>query len=470
MALEKKVGKIISILGQIVMVHITKHFPSFGEVYQNGEVKLVCYLSKSPDNYYFIVLSGEKKIHRGMTVSSTGKTLSIPVGNELLGRVINVFGTAQDGLGDIKTKESMEVFKNEQFEITKDQKVEIWETGIKVVDFFAPLVKGGKLGLFGGAGVGKTVLLTEIMHNIFMDNSKIKENNDLRSQKSKLNENIAVFAGVGERTREGRELIDELSDKKVLDKTALVYGSMGDNAGTRFLTAFAGVTIAEYFRDIKSSNVLFFIDNVFRFAQAGSELSTLTDTIPSEEGYQPTLTSEMSQFHERLKSGKTADICAIEAIYVPSDDLLNTAVNSIHPYLDSVVTLSRDVYQEGRFPAVDIMASSSSLFDPDIIGEHHYNAVIQAQRIIKKSEELERMVALVGESELSPENQTLYRRSNLIKAYMTQPFEVVSSQTGKVGKKVKLKTTVADMEDIISGKHDSKKVEDLLYIGAIDGK
>ena len=414
-------GIIISILGQVVVVEISSNHPAYGEVYANGEVKLVCFLSKSPNNYYFIVLSGEKKIERGMEVKSAGKTLSIPVGDGLLGRVVDIFGKPLDGGKAIRDGEKQEIFRNENFVVTADQKTEIWETGIKVVDFFAPLVKGGKLGLFGGAGVGKTVLLTEIMHNIFVTGG--------------AKENIAVFAGVGERTREGRELIDELSEKKVLDKTSLIYGSMGDNAGTRFLTAFAGITIAEYFRDAKSTNVLFFIDNVFRFAQAGSELSTLTDIIPSEEGYQPTLTSEMSQFHERLKSGKSADICAIEAIYVPSDDLLDTAVNSIHPYLDSVVTLSRDVYQEGRFPAVDIMSSSSSLFDPDIIGERHYNAVIQAQRIIKKSEELERMVALVGESELSPENQTLYRKSNLIKAYMTQPFEVVFAQTGKKEKR-----------------------------------
>lgn len=449
-----KKGRIKSILGQVVIVKISKNYPKFGEVYKNDGVKLVCYLSKSPDNYYFIVLDGEKLIRRDMEVTSTGKLLSIVVGNDLLGRVVDVFGEPQDGGKKIITTDKMEIFKNEPFELIKNQKIEIWETGIKVVDFFAPLVKGGKLGLFGGAGVGKTVLLTEIMHNIFMtggNNSK----------------SMAVFAGVGERTREGRELIDELSEKQVLYRTSLIYGSMGDNAGKRFLTAYAGVTIAEYFRDIQNKNVLFFIDNVFRLAQAGSELSTLTDIIPSEEGYQPTLISEMSQFHERLKSGKSSDICAIEAIYVPSDDLLDTAVNSIHPYLDSVVTLSRDVYQEGRFPAVDILGSSSSLFDPDIIGEKHYKAVIQAQRIIKKSEELERMVALVGESELSPENQVMYRRSGLIKAYMTQPFEVVSAQTGKKGEKVSLNQTIQDVEDIIAGKHDERKPEDFMYIGAI---
>ncbi|OGM78825.1 hypothetical protein A2366_01220 [Candidatus Woesebacteria bacterium RIFOXYB1_FULL_33_9] len=447
-------GKIISVFGQIVVVEIKKGSPSFGDVYINDGVKLVCYLTKSIKHYYFIVLDGERKIYRGLIVKKTSQKLSIPVGDELLGRVIDIFGQPQDGGSAIKTKEHAKVSKQEKFVLIPDQKIEILETGIKVVDFFAPLIKGGKLGLFGGAGVGKTVLLTEIMHNIFMDNSK-------------TNKSISVFAGVGERTREGRELMEELAEKNVLDKTALIYGTMGDNAGKRFLSAFAAITIAEYFRDIKAKNVLFFIDNVFRFAQAGSELSTLTDTIPSEEGYQPTLTSEMAEFHERLRSGKSADICTIEAIYVPSDDLLDTAVNSIHPYLDSVVTLSRDVYQEGRFPSVDILNSSSSIFDPDIIGEKHYKAVIMAQRIIKKAEELERMVALVGESELSPDNQTLYRRSNLIKTYMTHPFEVVFAQTGKKGEKVPLATTIQDVEDIVNGKHDQKKPEDLMFIGSI---
>ena len=447
-------GKIVSVYGQIVVIEIKKGSPSFGELFTGTDINLVCYLSKSVNNYYFIVLSGEQKIHCGMKVTSVGKKLSIPVGEDLLGRVIDIFGQPQDGGPDIKHKEKVEVIRNQEFELVPDQKTEIWETGIKVVDFFAPLTKGGKLGLFGGAGVGKTVLLTEIMHNIFMTNNHDQEN-------------ISVFAGVGERTREGRELLDELKEKNVLDMTSLIYGSMGDNAGKRFLTAFAGISIAEYFRDVVGKNVLFFIDNVFRFAQAGSELSTLTDIIPSEEGYQPTLISEMAQFHERLKSTKSADICSVEAIYVPSDDLLDTAVNSIHPYLDSVVTLSRDVYQEGRFPSVDILNSSSSLFDPDIVGEKHYKAVIEAQRIIKKAEELERMVALVGESELSADNQTLYRRSNLIKAYMTQPFEVVFNQTGKKGEKVPLTKTIQDVLDIISGVHDDKKPEELMFIGGV---
>lgn len=447
-------GKIVSILGQIVVIEVVDEKPKFGDVYKTDGIRLVCYASKDNKSYYFIVISGEGKVSKGMKVSATGKTLSINVGEKLLGRVVDLFGNQLDGKDDIKYEDEINVFDSPQFEIIEDQQVEIWETGIKIIDFFSPLVKGGKIGLFGGAGVGKTVLLTEIMHNLFMTSDN-------------LNDSVAVFAGVGERTREGRELVDELQEKKVLDRTSLIYGSMGDNAGKRFLTAFAGVALAEYFNHKKNKNVLFFIDNVFRFAQAGSELSSLTDVVPSEEGYQPTLTSEMSLFHERLRPSKNLNMSSIEAIYVPSDDLLDTAVNSIQPYLDSVVTLSRDVYQEGRFPAVDISSSSSSIIDPDIIGERHYNAVVSAQRIIKKAEELERMVALVGEGELSPENQILYRRSNLIKSYMTQPFEVVFNQTGVKGEKVKLSDTVKDVEDIIAGKYDDRNPNDLLYIGKI---
>lgn len=458
-------GIVVSILGQIVIIEVKGNAPRYGEIFVSNGAKMVCYLSSGPNCYYFIVLSGEKKIYKGMEVESTKKTLSIPVGDGLLGRVVDLFGLPVDGGGVIKTTKREEVLKTEEFSLNRDFENKIWETGIKVVDFFAPLASGGKIGLFGGAGVGKTVLLTEIMHNIFMSvDTHMTPNKDSAKTVQNVN-NMSVFAGVGERTREGRELVDELREKKVLDKTALVYGSMGDNAGKRFLTAYAATAVAEYFRD-EGNNVLFFMDNVFRFAQAGSELTTLTNIIPSEEGYQPTLASEMAQLHERLHSKETT-LSAIEAIYVPSDDLLDQAVNSVYPYLDSVVTLSRDIYQEGRFPAVDISNSSSSLINPDIVGEVHYNAVIEAQRILKEAEELERMVALVGEGELSPENQTLYKRSNLIKAYMTQPFEVVAVQTGRKGEKVPLAKTVSDVADIVAGKHDNKTPDQLSYIGAI---
>jgi F-type H+-transporting ATPase subunit beta len=451
-------GKITGVFGQVVLAEFKGgQKPVFGEICIGENTVFMTYMSKKEDIFYLMILKGERGVFRGMEVKATGDRLSIPVGPELLGRVVNLFSEPLDGLFSPKPTLELGVFGKGDGDGKKveNKKIEIKETGIKVVDFFAPLLKGGRLGLFGGAGVGKTVLLTEIMHNIFIS-GEVKDGN------------VSVFAGIGERTREGRELMDELREKKVLDKTALIYGPMSENPAVRFLTAYASVTVAEYFRDVEEKDVLFFVDNVFRFAQAGSELSTLTKVIPSEEGYQPTLSSEMALFQERITSGKSTDISSIEAIYVPSDDLLDQAVTSIYPYLDSVVTLSRDVYQEGRFPAIDIGASSSSVFDPDVVGLDHYKAQLSAQRVLKKASELERMVALVGENELSPEDQTMYKRSKLIKNYMTQPFFVVSEQSGKPGVKVPLATTVADVTAILAGKHDDADPEKFMFIGSID--
>ncbi|QQG41562.1 MAG: F0F1 ATP synthase subunit beta [Candidatus Woesebacteria bacterium] len=455
-----KEGKIEAVYGQVVLARFSgKAKPVYGEICVSDGITLVVYMSQAEDLFYLMVLTGNDKVSRGMVVKSKGERLSIPVGSELLGRVVNLFGKPLDGGAPLKLASKASIFGDGDGH-AKDgdvKKIEIRETGIKIIDFFAPLISGGRLGLFGGAGVGKTVLLTEIMHNIFI------------ADKSG-NKNVSVFSGIGERTREGRELMDELRDKQVLDKTSLVYGPMSENPAVRFLTAYASITVAEYFRDVESKDVLFFVDNVFRFVQAGSELSTLTKVIPSEEGYQPTLLSEMAMFQERISSGKRAEISSIEAIYVPSDDLLDQAVVSIFPYLDSVVTLSRDVYQEGRFPAIDIGSSNSSILDPDIVGFTHYESVIEAQKIVKKASDLERIVALVGENELSPEDRKIYKRSKLIKNYMTQPFFVVSAQSGVPGQRVPLATTIKDVGDILEGKYDETDPAEFLFIGAIKDK
>ena len=446
---------ILSINGQIADVLFTGYTPVIGEVLtdpKQPEVLLSVHSSSgSKDSYYCLILSGLRVLSRGMPLKPTGAPLSIPVGKEVMGRVIDIFGNAVDGGKNITGKKRPVYLSSPSYGVL-DMHKSIWETGIKVIDFFAPLVRGGKIGLFGGAGVGKTILLTEIMHNIVM----------LKSNKS-----ISVFAGVGERSREGQELVAELEEKKVLEKTALVFGPMGSNAAVRFTTAMAAVSVAEHFRDEEHQDVLFFIDNVFRFAQAGNELSTLTNAIPSEDGYQPTLTSEMAQFHERLVSTNDSIMSAIEAIYVPSDDVMDQGVQAMFPYLDSILTLSRGVYQEGRLPAVDIQHSSSSIFTPAIVGELHYKTVLEAHALLKKSENLERMVALVGESELSSENQTIYRRARKLKFYMTQPFFVAEPQTGKKGVFVTREKTVADVADILSGKHDTLPDEKLWYIGEI---
>jgi F-type H+-transporting ATPase subunit beta len=337
-------------------------------------------------------------------------------------------------------------------------KKEIWETGIKVIDFFSPLIKGGKLGLFGGAGVGKTLLLTEILHNVLM----LKEDGKNKETKKR----VSVFAGVGERIREGQELHEELSERGVLPLVALIYGPMSENAAVRFMTAQAGAAMSEYFRN-EGNDVLFFIDNVFRFAQAGSELSILTKNIPSEDGYQSTLTSEMASFHERLVSTTKGIVSTIEAIYVPSDDLSDYGVQSIYPYLDSIVALSRDVYQQGLLPAVDILATSSSILNPQYISKEHYDSVIESLSTLKNAESLERMVALVGEKELSVENQKIYKRGKILENYMTQPFFVAEDQTGNPGKYVPLTQTVEDVRAILSGAFDDLEPEKLLFIGSI---
>jgi F-type H+/Na+-transporting ATPase subunit beta len=330
---------------------------------------------------------------------------------------------------------------------------QVLETGIKVVDFFAPMVEGGKTGLFGGAGVGKTMLLTELLHNV-VGKSEGKT--------------VSVFAGVGERSREGLELYESLKLSGVFGATSLIFGQMGENPVVRFLSALSAVTLAEYFRDEEQKNVLFFIDNVFRLAQAGNELSVLTDVLPSEDGYQPTLEAEMANFHERLISTQSGMVTTIEAIYVPADDLLDHAVQAVFPYLDSSLVLSRDVYQQGLLPAVDILASTSSWLTPGIVGEDHYQAALGAKSILEKMQSLERIVSLMGMAELSPEGQLIYTRGKKIRNYMTQNFYVASVQKGAEGVYVPRETTVNDVKRIMAGEFDRVEEEAFMYIGTAD--
>ena len=447
-------GRIISVRGQVAQVEFRQEAPEIYEILEAGKSRMQVFSSSGKNCFYCLILAGAEALWRGAEAVRTGEVLSIPVGSEVLGRVMNIFGTAVDGGEPITTARKLPVWREAPAyeEVLATQ--EIWETGIKVLDMFAPLVRGGKMGLFGGAGVGKTVLLTEIMHNILALGSE------------PTNNSVSVFAGVGERVREGHELYEELKLRGILPAIALVYGPMGENAAVRYLTALAGVTLVEYFRDEAKQDVLFFIDNVFRFAQAGNELATIMNTIPSEDGYQATLASEMAAFHERLVSTKSGQTSTIEAIYIPSDDLLDQGVQSIFPYLDSVVTLSRNVYQEGRLPAIDILTSGSGALSAEIAGQLHYDTVITAQAMIKRAESLERMVALVGEAELSPENQLLYRRVKKLKNYMTQSFFVAEEQTGRAGKYVKVSETVQDVADILAGKYDQVAEDKFLYIGS----
>ncbi len=447
-------GKIISVKGQIIEVEFLDEKPHIYDVLvykEDASIKMEVYTSATPNSFYCLALTHVTKLHHGSIVISTGQPIKIPVGQEMLGRVIDTLGNPEDGLGEIKAKEQRPIIAKDLSFANVNIPREILETGIKAVDFFTPIIRGGKVGLFGGAGVGKTVILSEIIHNIVILHPE---------------QNVSVFTGVGERTREGEELYTTLQESKVMQGVTLIYGSMGENPALRFRTAFTGVTLAEYYRDM-GKDVLFFIDNIFRFAQSGYELSTLMNAIPSEGGYQATLASEMASFHERLVSNLKNSITTFEAIYVPADDLTDSGVQAIFPYLDSGIILSRSVYQEGRFPAVDILASNSSALNSETVGDDHYQTALDAQALLKKAKSLERIVSLIGESELSTEDQTVYQRAKMLKNYMTQNFTVVEAQTEKKGTHVPIKDTVRDVRGILDGKVDKLQPEDLLFIGTL---
>ncbi len=448
-------GKIIRIKGHIIDIEYLGDPPALHDILileQDPTVQMEVYASSSRSSFYCFALSQTKKLYRGATVVNTTEPLKIPAGKDILGRVIDVFGCPQDDLGALHFDQKIPIFNRDMNFDSVVVPNKVLETGIKALDFFSPILIGGKVGLFGGAGVGKTILLTEIIHNIVIDNK---------------NDNVSIFTGVGERAREGQELHESLKESGVLPSVALLFGQMGENPAIRFRTATAGIALAEYFRDKLQKNVLFFIDNIFRFAQAGYELSTLMNTIPSEGGYQATLTSEMANFHERLGSTEKNSITSIEAVYVPSDDITDYAVQSIFPYLDSNVVLSRSIYQEGRFPAINLLASTSSALNIETVGETHAKTLIAAQNLLKKALSLDRIVALVGESELSADDQIIYKRAKILKNYMTQYFHVTESQTGKKGSRVPRTSTVNDVKSIIGGRYDDYPPDTFLYIGPL---
>lgn len=446
-------GTVLAVRGQIVEVKFDTDQPSVGDFLtdpQNPDVKLSVHSSSGENSYYALSLGKLFDLARGDTLVNTGKQIVFPVGEAMLGRTVDLFGTPFDQEGAIQAREYHPIVKT--FEGWEDVVVTsaIQPTGIKVVDLFAPLPKGGKMGLFGGAGVGKTMLLTEIMHNIVGDGKKA----------------LSVFAGVGERAREALELRESLTASGVMKSSTLVIGPMGENPVVRFMSAFAAVTLAEYYRDSIKKDVLFFIDNVFRFAQAGSELATLMNMVPSEDGYQSTLESEIAHFHERLTSNTNAAISTIEAVYVPADDLLDHAVQTIFPYLESIVVLSRDIYQQGILPAVDILGSTSSALTPKIVGKEHYDVAIAAKNLLGEAQSLERIVSLVGEAELSKDDQVKYRRAKKLKNFMTQRFFVSESQQGEKGVFVNPEVTVADTKAILEGAYDQVPEEKFLFIGS----
>jgi F-type H+-transporting ATPase subunit beta len=449
-------GTIVAVRGQVIEVAFDTMNPAIHDILvleEDENVRMEVFGSTSAKRVNCLLLDDQVRLHRGAKVIPTAGALRIPVGEKLMGRVFDLFGKPLDNQGPIETSNMRPLFGNE---VHYDQIVvpnQILETGIKAVDFFCPMLRGGRVGLFGGPGVGKTVVLTELIHNVVVLN--------------KAEDSTSIFAGVGERAREGQELYEVLKESKVLDKVALTFGQMGENPVIRYRTAFAAVTIAEYFRDTLHKNVLFFIDNVFRFAQAGYELGMMMGTTPSEDGYQTTLTSEMATLQERLISTTSGALTSVEAIYVPSDDLTDYAVQSVFPYLHSNLVLSRDIYQQGRFPAVDLLGSMSIGLDVAICGEKHYNTYMEAQQLLKKAMTLERVVSLIGESELSATDRVIYRRAEILKYYMTQNFFVVEAQTGKPGAYVPRETTITDVETILSGRYDDAPAQTFAYIGSL---
>jgi len=390
-------------------------------------------------------------LKRGMTATDTGAPISVPVGEEVLGRIFNVTGQVVDGKPPVKTKKTMPIHRLAPTFEEQSTTSEVFETGIKVIDLLAPFVKGGKVGLFGGAGVGKTVLIQELIRNIAAEHG-----------------GYSVFTGVGERTREGNDLYEEMKGSGVIDKTAMVFGQMNEPPGARQRVGLSGLTMAEYFRDEEGKDVLLFIDNIFRFSQAGSEVSALLGRIPSAVGYQPTLATEMGALQERITSTKKGSITSVQAVYVPADDYTDPAPAATFAHLDSTIALERALAEQALFPAVDPLSSSSRALDPTVIGEDHYNVATQVQKILQRYKDLQDIIAILGMEELSDEDKLTVSRARKIQRALTQPFFVGEAFTGRPGKYVTLKQTIQLFQEILEGKHDTKSEQSFYMIGGLE--
>ena len=397
-----------------------------------------------------IAMGPTEGITRGLDVIDTNAPITVPVGPETLGRMFNILGEPIDEKGPIKTKQRMPIHRKAPAFKDQDVSTEMLETGIKVIDLLCPYLKGGKVGLFGGAGVGKTVLIQELINNIATE------------QKG-----ISIFAGVGERSREGNDLYHEMSASGVLNKTALVFGQMNEPPGARMRVGLTGLTMAEYFRDVEHQNVLLFIDNIFRFTQAGSEVSALLGRTPSAVGYQPTLATEMGQLQERITSTKDGSMTSVQAIYVPADDLTDPAPATTFSHLDAKTVLDRNTAALGIYPAVDPLDSTSNILDPNIVGEEHYNVAREVQKILQRYKELQDIIAILGMDELSDEDKRVVNRARRIRNFLSQPFHVAEGFSGFKGIYVPVKDTVASFRAILDGKYDDYPESAFLYVGTI---
>ena len=450
-------GKLVQVIGPVIDVKFEKQLPDIYnalEVYNENGEKLVAEVHAHNGNNVVraVAMSGTEGLRRGLEVIDTGKPIQVPVGRSTLGRIFNVLGeTVDDGekLDADVLRES--IHKDAPSFEQQGTDSEILETGIKVVDLLAPYLKGGKIGLFGGAGVGKTVLIQELINNI-----------------AKGHGGLSVFAGVGERTREGRDLYNEMTESGVIDKTALVYGQMNEPPGARLRVGLTALTMAEYFRDKEGQNVLLFIDNIFRFTQAGSEVSALLGRMPSAVGYQPNLATEMGALQERITSTSTGSITSVQAVYVPADDLTDPAPATTFAHLDATTVLSRQIASLGIYPAVDPLDSTSRILEPEIVGNEHYKIARETQKVLQRYKELQDIIAILGMDELDESDKLTVNRARKIQRFFSQPFSVAEQFTGMKGKYVPLREAIRGFKEILDGLHDDLPEQAFLYVGTID--
>jgi F-type H+-transporting ATPase subunit beta len=451
MKTKKYVGKIIQIIGSVIDVRFPTHLPRQNELLivdaNERSVKIEVLAHHKDGVCRCISMEPTEGLSRGMTVTSTGASIKVPVGKQTLGRVVNALGMPIDGKGDIRGKR-WSIYREAPSLIEQSPTTTVFETGIKIIDLLTPYAKGGKIGLFGGAGVGKTVLILELISNIASKHG-----------------GHSIFTGVGERSREGFEMIEDMEASGTLKNTSLVFGQMNESPGARMRAAFTGLTIAEYFRDVDGQDSLLFIDNIFRYIQAGSEISALLGRMPSAVGYQPTLSNELGALEERICNTKRGSITSIQAIYVPADDLTDPAPATLFTHLDATTVLSRKVVEQGIYPAIDPLESSSRILEPTIVGEDHYNTARKVVETLQRYKELQDIIAILGMEELNPEDKLIVYRARKLQRFFSQPFHVASVYTGMEGKYVPLKNTIKCCNDILNGKCDDIPESEFYFIG-----
>ena len=456
--MNNNIGAITQIIGHVVDIRFSPgNLPAIHNAIKIQEPKngttLVVEVAQhiGSDTVRCVALATTDGLVRGTKAEDTGKPIEVPVGKAVLGRIFNLLGEAIDEMGEVKASERLPIHRSAPSFNERETTTTPFETGLKVVDLLAPFPKGGKVGMFGGAGVGKTVLIMELIRNIATEHG-----------------GVSTFAGVGERTREGNDLYLEMKESGVLDKTVLVFGQMNEPPGARLRVGLTALTMAEYFRDVEGQDVLLFIDNIFRFVQAGSEVSALLGRMPSAVGYQPTLATEMGDLQERITSTKKGSITSMQAIYVPADDFTDPAPVATFPHLDSTIWLSRQIAELGIYPAVDPLRSTSRILDPKVVGEEHYQVAREVQRILQRYKELQDFIAILGMEELSEEDKVLVGRARRIQKFLSQPFFVAEQFTGSKGKYVPLQETIKSFKEVVEGKYDRLPEQAFYMVGGIE--